>query len=125
MQVSLFASSIRTQLYNEFFKSLQGTKVRYEVVFAGALIPPPDKTKHLRYILTNNIKPAQCYEIARRHCQGELVVWVADDCEFKGDIIGKAYKEWKAIEKRGVHNNNRHIFSLQTKEADAFRGGMH
>ena len=64
-----------------------------------------------KYIHTGNIKPAQCYEIARRNATGELVCWVADDCEFANDVIGKAYNFWKE------RNNEKLILSIQTKES--------
>jgi len=120
--VSLFASSNRPKLYKSFFESLKGTSVKYEVVFAGNKEPNPfvnsqwrcdveaNEGDH-RYILTENIKPSQCYEIARRACQGEVVVWVADDCEFPDDVIGKAYKHWKS------KRNEKLILSIQTKES--------
>lgn len=135
IKVSLFASSVRPQLYESFFKSLEGTSVEYEVVFAGD--KPTGKLDthdydesfeprnyynreypNLVYIETSNIKPAQCYEIARRHCTGEVVVWVADDCEFGNDVIGKAYRYWKE------QNNKKLILSIQTKEADAALGNL-
>lgn len=109
MQVSLFASSVRPKLYESFFKSLEGTSVEYEVVFAGN-VETYFTSKNFRHILTGNIKPAQCYEIARRECKGEVVVWVADDCEFPNDVIGKAYKYWKS------QNNEKLILSIQTRE---------
>ena len=34
-QVSLIASAVRPKLWEAFFKSLDGTSVEYEVVFAG------------------------------------------------------------------------------------------
>jgi hypothetical protein len=136
-KVSLFASAIRTQLWPALFKSLEGTNVEYEVVFAGNnedyfeginkyksshTYSKIDKlllyreiyigySSRLRFIHTRNIKPAQCYEIARRNCTGEVVVWIADDCEFVGDVIGKAYTYWKS------QNNEKLILSLQTKES--------
>lgn len=122
IKVSLFASSVRPQLYESFFKSLEGTSVEYEVVFAGHIDTTDDHSIHytdlcvwkvddeLKYIKTENIKPSQCYEIARRHCQGEVVVWVADDCEFPNDVIGKAYRYWKE------QGNEKLILSIQTKE---------
>lgn len=122
IQVSLFASSNRPALYEAFFKSLKGTSVKYEVVFAGNKEPNPfihsewlcdveaNEADH-RYILTANIKPSQCYEIARRACKGEVVIWVADDCEFPNDVIGKAYKYWKS------ERNEKLILSIQTKES--------
>lgn len=119
-KISLIASSIRTNLYPEFFKSLENESVDYEVVFAG------DCTKHnmpmykgLKYIETGDIKPAQCYEIARRNATGDYICWVADDCEFIGGILTSAVKYMEEI------NNPKTILSLQTKEADAFIGRMH
>ena len=70
MQVSLFASAVRPKIWPEFFKSLEGTSVDYEVVFAGntrgIFRDSPSLLKYLfKYIQTEDIKPAQCYEIAR------------------------------------------------------------
>jgi len=138
IQVSLFASSNRPGLYPMFFKSLINTSVNYEVVFAGNCKnivthcedgfyqhqlenhAPLNLTGEslrnnenmfFKYIETANIKPSQCYEIARRACKGEVVVWVADDCEFPNDVIGKAYKYWKS------KRNEKLILSIQTKES--------
>lgn len=120
MEVSLFASAVRPKLWPALFKSLEGTSVEYEVVFAGNV--PCDYLTYsaintntsgilLKEILTGNLKPAQCYEIARRACIGEVVVWIADDAEFPNNVIGKAYEYWKS------HNNEKLILSIQTKES--------
>ena len=133
MQVSLFASAVRPKLWPALFKSLEGTSVKYEAIFAGnnrklnrlegIEFYDPFKgmesyfkdtstmPSNFKYIETGNIKPAQCYEIARRHCTGETVVWIADDCEFPNDVIGKAYKYWKS------QNNEKLILSIQTAES--------
>lgn len=108
--VSLFSSAVRPKLWPALFKSLDGTSVEYEIVFAGNA-PDAYEPLNVTYIDTENIKPAQCYEIARRNCTGETVVWIADDCEFSGDVIGKAYKYWKG------QNNEKLILSIQTKES--------
>lgn len=109
-EVSLFASAVRPKLWKSLFDSLKGTSVSYEIVFAGYKYPLFDICEQLNFILTDNIKPAQCYEIARRHCTGECVMWVADDAEYPNDVVGKAYKYWKS------QNNEKLILSLQTKE---------
>ena len=112
IKVSLFASAVRHDLWNSLIESLNATIISYEIVFCGNKAKEPGWSfYHLKHIKTENIKPAQCYEIARRHCQGETVVWIADDCEFPKDIIGKAYKYWKS------QNNKKLILSLQTKES--------
>jgi hypothetical protein len=109
MDVSIIASSVRTQLYNSFFSSLENTTVSYEVVFAGNN-PPTEEIKNLRYIKTENIKPAQCYEIARRNATGEVVLWVADDCQFPYDVVGRAFNFWKQ------NANRKLILSILTRE---------
>jgi hypothetical protein len=91
-----------------FFSSLENTSVSYEVVFAGNRLPPIEYP--CKYIVTENIKPAQCYEIARRNSLGEVIIWGADDCEFKGDIVGKAYEYWKKV------GDEKLVLSLQTRE---------
>jgi hypothetical protein len=118
MKISLFASSVRPQLYESFFKSLENENLKYEteVIFAGHLtkeeIEPCLKlNQRFEYVHTDRIKPSQCYEVARRSCTGEVVVWVADDCEFKGGILSKAYEHWKA------QDNEKLILSIQTKES--------
>lgn len=124
VKVSLFASAVRPQLWPAFFKSLEGTSFEYEIVFSGnkmqrgwawgmerKLNDNKFVGEPFKYIETRNLKPSQCYEIARRNCQGEVVVWVADDCEFPNDVIGKAYKYWKS------KKNEKLILSLQTKES--------
>jgi len=110
-QVSLIASSVRSKLYDRFFKSLEGTSIQYEVIFAGNNLPEKSmRYCNWYYINTKDIKPAQCYEIARRQAVGETVIWVADDCEFPKDIIGKSYKFWK------IHQDDKLIVSIQTRE---------
>lgn len=122
--VSLFASAVRPQLWPAFFKSLEGTSVEYEVVFAGNAIfalgyfdanPQVGEFRQinelLTYIQTENIKPSQCYHITSQHCTGETISWSCDDAEAVNDIYGKAYKYWKSC------NNEKLILSLQTKES--------
>lgn len=115
IDVSLFASAVRPQLWTALFKSLEGTSIEYEVVFCGNKFDRNHTSiaigHNFTHIRTENIKPAQCYEIARRHCIGETVMWIADDCEFPNDVVGKAYKYWKS------QNNEKLILSIQTKES--------
>ena len=108
IKVSLIASSIRPNLYDSFFNSLEGTSCEYEVVFAGNT--GSGQYKNLKYIKTKNIKPAQCYEVARRHASGEVVIWVADDCEFPDDVIGKAYSFYKET------CSHKDVVCIQTQE---------
>lgn len=115
IKVSLFASAVRPKLWDSFFNSLENTSVRYEVIFAGNVPAMKDYNyfsgRNFRYIKTKNIKPAQCYEVARIYCKGETVIWVADDCEFPDDVVGKAYNYWKSKQ------NEKLILSIQTRES--------
>lgn len=137
IKVSLFASAVRPQLWPALFKSLEGMSVATEIIFAGntnreeiqkyflsevdggveeqkgaflASVQTMMSRLNFIYTHTENIKPSQCYEIARRNCSGEVIVWIADDCEFPNDVIGKAYNYWKS------QNNEKLILSIQTKE---------
>jgi hypothetical protein len=119
--VSLFASAVRVKLWKYFVDSLGLSLDGIEVIFCGDA-KFDDKLfdgKYCKYIKIGRIKPSQCYEIARRHCIGEVIVWVADDCEFKGDIIGKSYKYWKS------QNNEKLILSLQTEESGIWQDMNH
>lgn len=111
--ISVFASSIRHELYDDFFRTLESEPLfklgAIEVVFAGNRLPQREY-ENLTYIETANIKPAQCYEVARRACCGEVVVWAADDCEFVGGILSQAYQYW------ADQNNDKLILSIQTRE---------
>ena len=111
--ISLIASAIRKELFPDFMDSIHNTETaNIEVIFAGPLQPESVRgIKNLTYIQTGNIKPAQCYEIARRHSTGEVIVWVADDCEFVGGVLTKAFQHWKS------YNDKKIILSLQTKES--------
>lgn len=139
IKVSIFASAVRPQFFKAFLESLRSTSETYEVVFAGDLGPgaivhelpeyrlttsinegSPDAIEsqipdlNFRYIHTKKIKPAQCYEIARRACHGETIAWTADDCEHTPDVYGKAYRFWKDL------NDDRVALSIQTLENGQF-----
>lgn len=124
-RISLFASAVRPKLFPAFLNSLMETTIPLEVVFAGNIwqdqIRKDGTTPHLlnvlknnhitfRYVPTKNIKPAQCYEIARRYCTGELIHWTADDCEYTKDFLSYAYDYWRFLDDKKV------VLSLQTEE---------
>lgn len=136
--ISLFASAVRVTFYKTFLDSLLSTKRPYEVVFCGhntreqltalfgekaevfwteevvdgqpVLVKSYYPEHRFTYIHTAKIKPAQCYEIARRHCIGEVIQWTADDCEYSPNLMGKAYDFWKE------QNDEKLVLSIQTIE---------
>jgi len=94
VKLSLLASAVRPHLWTELLESLKGNKYEYEVIFAGFIDeelwkPYTEKYPEFKYIQTSDIKPAQCYEVARKSCQGELVCWIADDCRFSEGFVDK------------------------------------
>lgn|SRR3990167_3102432 len=135
IKVSLFASAIRARLFKGCLKSLKSTKIPYEVVFCGhntreevadALGSSEyDYDDHetffhklkFKYIHSGKIKPAQCYEIARRACRGETLSWIADDVEFTENCIDLAYNYWKTLK------NYKVALSIQTVE-DGYKYNM-
>ena len=119
IKVSLIASAIRVPFYKTFLDSLKSTTVSYEVVFAGHNTEEELKDIKLeypefRYVHTANIKPAQCYEIARRYAIGETIQWTADDCIYSKDLIGDAYRYWESLK------DTKAILSIQTIENGQF-----
>ena len=107
-KISLIASSTRCWLWDEFFASLVGNS-EYEVVFAGNLStyqvrPYLAKYPMLKYIHTADcICPTQCYEIARRFSNGELIMCVADDCEFSDDMmLDNLYEFYKSLPEKSI-----------------------
>lgn len=110
--ISLFASANRPLLWPSYLKSLESTTVSYEVVFAGDVRPNQEiVNSYLKYIHTGRIKPGQCYALASRECTGETISWSCDDANYDNDVLGKAYRYWKA------QNNEKLILSIQTKES--------
>lgn len=108
MKVSLIASSVRCWLWDEFFASLAYQPIDFEVVFAGNLStyqvrPYLEKYPQLKYIHTADcICPAQCYEICRRFSSGELIMFVADDCEFQNNFLKRVYLFYKTLPEKSI-----------------------
>lgn len=117
-KISFFASAIKSYNWKKVLDSLKSNKYPYEVVFAGYLEQDlikeilPDAPE-LRYITTENIKPAQAYEAARRACTGELVCWMDDDHTFSDGFVDKAYDYWVSL------NNPKAIIASDYVEKDS------
>lgn len=116
MDVSIMASAVRPALWESALSSLVGTTCSYEVVFGGHCTPTevyPFLIKYpfFKYLHVDRIKPAQVYEATRRICHGKTIIYTADDAEYPGDVIGKAYNYWKS------QGNEKLILSIQTKES--------
>ena len=122
-KISVFAASIRPHLWKELFDSLKTNDLPFEVVFAGNLpseavqahSPTFEKAdQFFHYIPTGNIKPAQVAEIARMHCEGELLHWTADDAVYSPHLLDFAWEFWSKM------NGYKIILSCQTIEDGNF-----
>src|SRR3990167_10199421 len=122
MNISLVASAIKTNLWNDFMKSLESNSIDYEVIFVGDVKPECDIPK-LKWIYSK-VKPAQCYQIGYNIAQGELISWTADDAIYSNralDIIYDFHKkqnEDKLITGFTVYENNG---STLSKTSDGHR----
>jgi hypothetical protein len=85
------------RLYN----SLLQNKTTFEICFVGPNLPDFDLPDNFLFT-QSQVKPAQCYEAAFRMCSGELVGWIADDCDYNDpalncpnalDIMWQAYQQ--------------------------------
>lgn len=118
-KISFFASAIRPHLWTDLLNSLRGGKYQHEVIFAGHVDQELVKEMFLdypefKYITTSEIKPAQCYEIARRSCTGELICWIADDCTFSEGFVNKVYDHFFELPSPKIPGGN--IISCKTNE---------
>jgi len=74
--------------------------VDVEMVIAGPVAPDYKLPSNINYIKTNNIKPSQCAEIARRNAQGDYIVIIADDVVFVEGSMNSLYLDYmKKMEK--------------------------
>ncbi|KKL63470.1 hypothetical protein LCGC14_2174770 [marine sediment metagenome] len=116
IQVSLFASAVRTKDWMRFYDSLKNNTINWEVVFVGNKKPDFDLPENFKFIYAN-VKPCQCYEIAARNCSGELIGWTCDDATYEQPLnpipqknLDKAYEFYKK------ENDRRNIVSMHTIE---------
>lgn len=115
IRISLIMSSIRHHLWSELIDSLKSNTIDYEVIGAGNLDNYQvrgyiKKYQNFRYIHTKNIKPAQCYQVALSAALGDLVMWIADDCEFSELCLDKVVEYYDSLD------DPRAILSLRTNE---------
>jgi hypothetical protein len=115
IQVSLFASAVRTKDWLTFYHSLKPNKINYEVVFCGYAkpnFPLPDNFKYIHA----TVKPCQCYEIAARHCSGELIGWTCDDATYIPDHTSPQRNLDRAYELYKQKNSEKVVVSMHTIE---------
>ncbi len=130
VEISLIASSIRFWLWAPFINSLLDNDVTFEVILVGdfeekavevhkAISARMKDTQVFKIIRTGHIKPAQCYEIARRAAVGRLIHWTADDCEYSPKALDNICKFYDMFISRGCVSQDL-ILSIQTIESGYF-----
>ncbi len=96
-KIGIVASAHRPQNWMDLYKSIGENDVEFELVFVGPNKPNYSLPKNFRFI-QSYVKPTQCFEIAFRNTTAELVMSIADDCEFKGaqplDRLYEAYETY-------------------------------
>lgn len=108
-KISICASAIRTQCWQKTIDSLKSNKIEWEIVYVGNVRPNFSLPPNFKYIYAP-VKPAQCYEIAFRNAQGELIMWTADDACYSPNALDIAYNFYKGL------NTKRLIVGLRTIE---------
>lgn len=90
IDISICASAIRTKWWQEFYNSLKGNSVKYEVIFVGNKKPEFELPYNFKWIYSKEC-PAKCYQIAFDNAQGELINWTADDVTYSQNALDIAY----------------------------------
>jgi len=81
-EVSIIASAVRVELYEDFYSHLASVvQIPFEVILAGDMSPDISMPPNFRYIETP-VKPAQCIEVAARSAKGKYLLYMEDDMRF-------------------------------------------
>lgn len=105
LDISIVASAHRPGNWMNLYRSIGDNKVSFELVFVGPNPPDYGLPKNFRFI-RSFVKPTQCVEIAMRNATADLVMDIADDCEFMTpQPLDKLYAIYKSC------NSNKIIVS--------------
>jgi len=80
-KISICSPAKNPHLWERLYASALGSSIPFEVIFVGPNPPLFKLPPNMRFI-HSNVKPSQCYEIAVRESTGDLLIHMADDCEF-------------------------------------------
>lgn len=97
-KISICASAIRPENWMNLYNSLKSNTIPFEIVFVGNVKPNFSLPDNFKYIYST-VKPAQCYEIAFKNAQGELIHWTADDVHYSPRALDFACNFYD-----GLHN---------------------
>ena len=96
-EISIYGSAHRPQNWMDLYRSIGDNNVSFEVIFVGPNNPDFELPSNFKFIKSYT-KPAQCVEIASRNTTAELIMHMADDCEFRTkrplDMLYNSYKSY-------------------------------
>ena len=109
IKISVCCSAIYVFRWLDCYNSLKDNKLEWELIFVGPNTPPFELPSNFKYIYSTT-KPAQCYEIAFRQAQGELIHWTADDSLYPPSALDNIYNLYQTI------NNEKVVIAFRTIE---------
>jgi len=96
-EISIFGSAHRPQNWMDLYRSIGDNNINFEVIFVGPNNLDIELPSNFKFIKSYT-KPTQCIEIASRNTTAELIMNIADDCEFRTkrplDMLYKTYKSY-------------------------------
>lgn len=92
--VSIVSSAIRPDNWLEIYNSVDEDENFFEFFFVGPNQPNYKLPKNF-FFTKSFVKPAQCWQYAYENCNGEFVINLADDLNFKTQKpLTRLYEEW-------------------------------
>lgn len=97
--ISICAGAHRIKHWTDVYNSVKANDIPFEIIFVtdkkpGKGNPDIDLPPNFKWIYST-VKPAQCYEIASRHAEGELIFWTSDVTLYNPHAFDEAYKLYK------------------------------
>ena len=95
--ISLYASAIKIQFWQEIYERLNASNEPFELIFAG--FNPPDFVlpDNFKFIYTR-AKSATAAEMARRECKGDFIIPAVDDWMFPTNMLKLFMNEYNQLE---------------------------
>jgi hypothetical protein len=96
-EISIYGSAHRPQNWMDLYRSIGDNDISFEVIFVGPNEPDFKLPSNFKFIKSYT-KPTQCIEIASRNTTADLIIQMADDCEFGTkrplDMLYNTYKSY-------------------------------
>jgi hypothetical protein len=104
--VSVVLTSNRPHLWKTLYEEYNKCNiVDFEIIVAGPNASDYVLPTNFKHIMTNDIKPAQCVEIAIRAAQGDFITFTGDDCTPQNCSLDDFYIEYNDMENDRGNDN--------------------